>query len=67
MFDELKEEIINLGGRKLRYVGEGGLVDRVLRMIDEIENRLTPVAPDRAEARDSDGESPTRAPGEHDG
>ena len=29
--------------------------------------RLTPVAPDRAEARDSDDESPTRAAGEHDG
>ena len=28
---------------------------------------LTPVAPDRAEARDSDDESPTRAAGEHDG
>ena len=30
-------------------------------------NRLTPVAPDRAEARDSDGVGETRAAGEHDG
>ena len=31
------------------------------------ESRPTPVAPDRAEARDSGDESPTRAAGEHDG
>ena len=29
--------------------------------------RPTPVAPNHAEARDSDDESPTRAAGEHDG
>jgi len=29
--------------------------------------RLTPVAPDRAEARDGDGAGDTRAAGEHDG
>ena len=33
----------------------------------EATTRLTPVAPDRAEARDGDDESPTRAAGEHDG
>ena len=32
----------------------------------ELASRLTPVAPDRAEARDGDDESSTRA-GEHDG
>ena len=31
------------------------------------DHRLTPVAPDRAEARDGDDESSTRTAGEHDG
>ena len=34
---------------------------------EETENRLTPVPPNRTEARDSDDESSTRAAGEHDG
>ena len=33
----------------------------------ELASRLTPVAPDRAEARDGDGAGDTRATGEHDG
>ena len=47
------------------YVGTAqGCLDAIKYIED---GRLTPVAPDRAEARDSDDESPTRAAGEHDG
>ena len=40
---------------------------RYLVMCELARRGPTPVAPDRAEARDSDGAGDTRAAGEHDG